>query len=85
MIIRQLAKIFSTTILLVLVTGCASIDFDYPRSESRALTGTDQTYLGRQFVDLVTSKPSGKSGFYLLRDGIDALAMRLATTRAWRG
>ena len=78
MIIRQLAKIFSTTILLVLVTGCASIDFDYPRSESRALSGTDQTYLGRLFADLVASKPSGESGFYLLRDGIDALAMRLS-------
>jgi putative cardiolipin synthase len=77
MIARQLGKMFSTTLLLALLAGCASIDFDYPRSESRALTGTDQTYLGRQFTDLVASKPSGESGFLLLKDGIDALATRL--------
>jgi putative cardiolipin synthase len=61
----------------MLLTACASIDFDYPRPESRALTGTEQTYLGRQFSELVASKPAGQSGFYLLRDGIDALAIRL--------
>ncbi len=64
-------------ILFVLLTGCASIDFDYPRIESTAPLDTDDTFLGSEFAELVASKPEAESGFYPLLDGIDALAARL--------
>jgi len=69
--------IFIATVSVFLGAGCASIDFDYPKKESRALVDTDPTSLGRIFGRAVDLKPTGESGFYLLPDGIDALAMRL--------
>jgi len=56
--------------------GCASVDFDYPKSESVALTDTADTHLGRQFAGLAADHP-GESGFFPMVDGIDALASRL--------
>jgi putative cardiolipin synthase len=61
---------------VLLLSGCASVDFDYPKSESTALRGTDDTYLGRQLSELDDTHP-GESGFHLLTDGIDALASRI--------
>jgi putative cardiolipin synthase len=62
---------------LVIVTGCASIDYDYPRSESYFEPDTADTYLGQQIIPVVASKPPEQSGFYPMEDGIDALAARL--------
>lgn len=70
-------KVAAVGALLFLLGGCASIDFDYPRTESTVVTGTDATFYGQKFVDLVDSKPDDQSGFYPLSDGIDALAARL--------
>ena len=65
------------TITLALGTGCASIDFDYPRPESFAYSDTEDTSLGRQLANQVAGQPADQSGFYTLADGIDALAIRL--------
>jgi putative cardiolipin synthase len=62
---------------LALVSGCASIDFDYPRAESTAPTDTEDTHLGRALADVVSGKPEDHAGFYPLADGVDALAVRL--------
>lgn len=71
--------------LLVVLAGCARIDFDYPRPESIARTNTADTYLGRQLTEYVASKPEDQSGFYPLEDGVEALAARLMlATRAER-
>ena len=59
------------------LSGCASIDFDYPRSESYALADSDDTYLGREISDAGLDYPPGESGFHPLHDGVDALATRL--------
>ncbi len=59
-----------------LLAGCASVDFDYPKVESRALADTQDTNLGRLAAGLEGGAPD-ESGFYLLSDGIDALAARL--------
>ena len=59
------------------MTGCASIDFDYPREESTALMDTTETYLGKKVALLSADKPKSGSGFYPLSDGIDALSVRL--------
>lgn len=64
--------------LLVLLSGCASIDFDYPRVESTAITDTNDTHLGARVTELSASRPDDEqSGFFVLRDGIDALSARL--------
>ena len=62
---------------LGLASGCASIDFDYPRTESFAFQDTADTYLGQHLGDVIASKPQGQSGFYPLPNGVDALAARL--------
>lgn len=60
---------------LFCVGGCATIDFDYPRSESHALAVTDSE-LGRAILPHADANP-GESGFYPLANGVDALAARL--------
>ncbi len=63
-------------VILAAICGCASVDFDYPKPASSALTDTTDTYLGKQLHGLAEDHP-GKAGFYPLSDGIDALAARL--------
>jgi len=66
-----------TAFAFVLVAGCASIDYDYPRTESYFLPDTADTYLGGKILPDVEKMPADQSGFYPLSDGIDALAARL--------
>jgi putative cardiolipin synthase len=58
--------------------ACRSIDLDAPRPASIALARADtsDTRLGRG-VDALPRVAAGESGFDLIRDGIDALAVRL--------
>lgn len=63
---------------LVFIAGCASIDYDYPRTESYFLPDTADTTLGRDIVPDVAKKPTDQSGFYPMGDGINALASRLS-------
>jgi len=62
--------------LLVVLTGCASVDFDYPKTESTAIRDTRNTELAGE-IDAGGPMQPGESGFYLLMDGIEALAARL--------
>ena len=73
----MLIRCLSIAVVLLGIGGCASIDFDYPRSESYALTDTDDTYLGREISDADLDYPTDQSGFHTLSDGVDALAARL--------
>ncbi len=70
-----LRHVFLITAFVVL-SGCASVDFDYSKIESTAPIDTGETYLGRQLEGLAEEHP-GEAGFYPLSDGIDALAARL--------
>ena len=74
---RERARLCLIPFFLGLLTGCASIDFDYPRVESTAMVDTEDTILGSVAGELAESKPDTESGFYPLRSGIDALAARL--------
>jgi len=62
--------------ILVVAAGCASVDFDYPKTESMAVRDTQDTYLGKEMAKFGETAP-GESGFYILTDGIEALAARL--------
>lgn len=59
-----------------LLSSCASVDFDTPKSESFALQDTQDTSLGKSTQVLIPQHP-GESGFQLLVDGIDSLAARI--------
>jgi len=62
--------------LAVALSACASVDFDYPKPASTAVTDTGGTYLGKQLEGMAEQHP-GEAGFYPIADGIDALAARL--------
>lgn len=74
---------FLYRLLLVAVitfsAGCATVDFDAPKPSSRALTDTSDTTLG-EFLAKYSDHPANESGFYLISDSIDALAIRLLLT-----
>ena len=64
-------------LLLLALTACATIQHDYPRTESHTLTDTNQTTLGKDLSELTSQHPDDTSGFKLLVDGVDAFALRL--------
>ena len=73
----QYGGILLATTLLIGLTGCASIDFDYPRTTSTVAINTDDTHYGKLVAKASASKSPGESGFYPLHDGIGALTARL--------
>ena len=70
-------RLLCLTVTFAIAAGCASIDFDAPKSDSFVITDTDDTALGRELVDDVAEHPSEQSGFYAVSDGIESLALRL--------
>ena len=72
--VRRLATL---TFALLLSAGCASVDYDYPKSESYFVPNTQDTYLGRQLGPIAVNQPQDQSGFYPMSNGIDALASRI--------
>ena len=73
----KLLRFFVIVYALASVAACASIDFDYPKSESHALTDTADTTMARGLAGFVAQHPPEQSGFYPVYDGIDSLALRL--------
>jgi len=63
--------------IVALLAGCASVNFDFPKSESHTIRDTSDTYFGVYVADVALDKPAGQSGFYPLPDGVDAFAARL--------
>jgi putative cardiolipin synthase len=62
---------------MILLCGCTSINYEYPRPESHAYIDTRATYLGQYLEEKTNGRQDGESGFLLLSNGIDALAARL--------
>ncbi len=63
--------------ILLAASGCATIDYDYPRSPSYALQDTADTRIGMTVAPMVATQPPEQSGFYPMNDGVDALTARL--------
>ena len=61
-----------------LLSACTStpVPFDAPKTASYAYEDTSGTRLGQNVARAAATRP-GQSGFYLLNDGIEALAVRL--------
>ena len=62
--------------LLAISVGCATVDFDAPKPASYAFEDTGDTYLGT-YLSKYDVHPENESGFYVVSDSIDALAIRL--------
>lgn len=74
---RSLARVAAAGLFSVLVSACAGIDFDHPRTTSTAPTDTDATWLGETVSAAEQGMGEGESGFFPLQDGVEALAARL--------
>jgi putative cardiolipin synthase len=78
MIMKSLfSKTFAPFALAFFLAGCATAPLDFPRDHSVALVDTSDTGLGREVAEWAAKHP-GKSGFYPLVEGLDALGIRLA-------
>ncbi|MFA5183546.1 MAG: phospholipase D family protein [Syntrophales bacterium] len=60
----------------MLLNGCATISYDYPRTTSSAIYLPEQTDLGKRIQPYVV-KHRGTSGFYLISSGLEALLARV--------
>jgi len=67
-------------LLAVLLGACASLPTDYAKEPSTAIRNTGDTQLAQKIQPLVAAHP-GESGFYMLPDGIEAMAARLLLTQ----
>ena len=61
---------------LLFLGACAELPTEYSKETSTAIPFSEETDLGRQVAPLVAAHP-GRSGFYLLPEGVDALGTRL--------
>ncbi|MGI9263929.1 MAG: phospholipase D family protein [Gammaproteobacteria bacterium] len=59
-----------------ILSGCATVSFDVPKTESTYLAGTGKTELG-QWANNWVNASGGASGFYPIAEGADALALWL--------
>jgi len=62
---------------LATLSGCATANFDAPKSTSKALPISKKSELGRYTFGWYEEHGSNKSSFYPLIDGMDALGARL--------
>jgi putative cardiolipin synthase len=75
-------RVISGLVLLTLITGCSALSGGTPtippslKTPSTALEASPNTRLGQAVTPLVAAHP-GRSGFYPLNNGIEALAARL--------
>jgi putative cardiolipin synthase len=69
-------RLTSRLLLLGLLSACATLPEDYPKEESFAVPASAETSLGLSATAWVSSH-DGRSGFFPLQSGSDALAARL--------
>src|SRR5947209_13619316 len=68
-------------LIILSVTGCASIRTNVPRPPSYAFQHPEETKLGKTFAAAEKRHP-GESGFHILEFGREALAARAALADA---
>ena len=76
----RMMRVFLAGVILI-VSGCASLPTDVQRTASFALEETSETKLGLEVQPLVKQHPD-QSGFYALKEGIDAYAARVLLVEA---
>jgi putative cardiolipin synthase len=74
------AIVLTLICLLAVAGGCATVDFDTPKTESYAVEDTDATWLGRRAEYFIDDR-TGQSGFVLAPDALSSMAVRLSGAR----
>ncbi|MCD6269314.1 MAG: phospholipase D family protein [Deltaproteobacteria bacterium] len=64
-------------LLIMLITGCATLPTDYTRTESTAIDDYQSTSMGQHFAT-AEAEHEGESGFAIIRYGRNAYNMRIA-------
>jgi len=77
MIMNRFSRTFAPLIFALFLASCATAPLDFPKQYSEAIVETGDTSLGREVAEWTAEHP-GKSGFYPLVGGLDALGIRLA-------
>ena len=77
MMIKCLTRSLASVFVLLLLASCASAPLDYPKSESTAITTTDDTFLAQESLEWRSEAPD-RDAFYPLVEGLDAFGARLA-------
>jgi len=75
--LRLSTMLAQTVLSALLLAACATAPLDYPRNHSEAVVDTGNTSLGKEVAEWTGAHP-GKSGFFPLIEGLDALGVRLA-------
>lgn len=79
-VFNRLSKsaLFSLLVVLVLIfSGCAPVDSTYSPKPSFTLPAQPQSRLAQVVAPLLLNRPAHESGFHVISDGVDALAVRL--------
>ncbi len=74
-------KVLFWILMILVLSGCASLPINTPRTSTTALPQPEETSLWRRIQPQLDSHP-GESGFYLLPSGIDALVARILLINA---
>jgi len=69
-------KVLFWILMILVLSGCASLPINTPRTSTTALPQPEETSLWRRIQPQLDSHP-GDSGFYLLPSGIDAFVARI--------
>jgi putative cardiolipin synthase len=69
-------KLLFLVLIISVLSGCASLPLNTPRTSTTALPQPEETSLWRRIQPQLDSHP-GDSGFYLLPSGIDAFVARI--------
>lgn len=77
----RLPRFLASLTVLMLWTGCASVDLDAPKQASFQLADTSDTRVGVEVAEM-RAEHGDLSGFHLQRDGIQSLAARIVLARA---
>ena len=76
----QAKPAFNKTVAILIagavLSSCATVSFDQPKTYSEVITDTADTSLGRDVARWLQAH-DGLSGFYPLSQGMDALGVRL--------
>ena len=67
------------TLLVVLVTGCATVPKDYPRTASASFPDYADTAIGA-YIEKASAGHPDQSGFAIFPDGRRAFTSRIAMT-----
>ena len=78
--LSRMARNIGLLALTLLVQACATLDFDQPREASYVIQNEGSSLLSKRIAEVTVGQKTD-SGFQLVKNGIDALSIRLLVIR----